>query len=44
MIAMSVRVMSRRLRAINHSSRLVMIPYLVKMTTSGFSPIILSFT
>ena len=41
---MSVSVMSRRFIAISHSSRLVMIPYLVKMTMSGFNPITLSLT
>ena len=42
--SMSVSVRSLRLRAMSHSSRLVMIPYLVKMTMSGLSPITLSLT
>jgi hypothetical protein len=42
--SMSVSVMSRRRRASSHSSRLVMIPYFVKITMSGFKPMTLSLT
>jgi hypothetical protein len=42
--AMSVSVTLGRLRAISHSSRLVMIPYFVKITMSGFRPKSLSLT
>jgi hypothetical protein len=42
--SMSVSVRSRRLRAMSHSSRLVMIPYFVKMTMSGLRPMTLSLT
>ena len=43
-ISMSVIVRLRRFIAISHSSRLVMIPYLSKMTMSGFRPMTLSLT
>ena len=44
MTSMSPSVTSCRFMAISHSSRLVMIPYFVKMTTSGFRPKTLSLT